>query len=85
MRFGRDRLSCFPMEALNATSRAELLQLKPASIVSPVLLGRVVSLSALSAFHSNDEAVSLAFLRHYILPAFWLRVVRLDHSLNVLA
>jgi hypothetical protein len=80
MRFGNDRLSRFPVEALNATSGTELLQLEPACIVAPVLLGCVVPFPALGAFHGNDEAVSLALLRHYILPAFWLRVAIRGHS-----
>lgn len=53
---------------MRTASRAELLELKSTRIVLPVLLGRVITLSALCALHRNDRPIDLGLLRHCTTP-----------------
>ncbi len=58
-------LPCLAMELVRTAPWTELLELQPTGIISTVLLRRVVTLSALGAFHRNHRAISLRLLGHY--------------------
>ena len=52
------------MKLMRSASRAELPEFKSSRIISPVLLGGVVALTADRAFHRNYWPISLGLLRH---------------------
>src|SRR5690606_29046050 len=53
------------MQLMGTAPGAELLQLEPARIVAPILLGGVVALTANRALHRHHRPISLRLLGHY--------------------
>jgi hypothetical protein len=49
---------------MGSTPRAKLLQFQPRRIVAPVLLARVIALSALDTLECNHDPIGFAFFRH---------------------
>src|SRR5688572_18833691 len=57
-------LTRLAMELMRSASRTELLELQPTGIISAILLGCVISLTAHRALHRHNRPVRLRLLGH---------------------